>query len=398
MSQEHPLVLFLDDLQWADAATIPFLQRFATSPDLHHVMLIGAYRTNEVNENHPLNETLKQFREAGRVLKEIELGPFQLGDLQDLLARSLSCSIEESTRLQRSRLPRREVIRFSLMSSLQGLYNDGLLRFDMGRGRWVWDMGPIQARQITDNVVDVMSRKVQELPEETQQMLQLAACIGYECDLSTLATLSHRTKPETASVLWHSLASGLIFPLTQNYLFAEQEDSEADVRYSFAHTGIQRGSYVAMTESERQTVHWQIGQLMLEEISEDQREQRIFELVNHLNPGSVHIQTKEQQILLAELNLLASQKTYYSAAQDASYRYALEGIALLRPLENDGVDIWKNYYELTFDLYLRAANAAYLTGRYHEMESLSEGLIANARISSPGACLRNETLRQHFKR
>jgi PAS domain S-box-containing protein len=378
MASDHLLVLFLDDLQWADAATVPFLQRFASSPDLHHIMLIGAYRTNEIHENHPFREVLKQFKEAGNTLKEIELTPLELGDLESLLAKSLNCSLEESTSLAEITLAKTGGNPFFINEFLRGIYNDGLLRFDMERGGWVWDLPLIQTRQLTDNVVDVLSHKVKELPQETQQMLQLAACIGYECKLSTLATLSGRSKPETASILWHSLASGLIFPLTQDYLFAEQADSEADVRYSFAHAGIQQGSCAAMPEAERQAVHWQIGQLLLEEIPEDQREQRIFELLSHLNPGSIHLQTIEQRILLAELNLLASRKTYYSAAPEASYQYAHEGISLLRVLQDQGMNNWQEHYELTFDLYLRAANAAYLTGRYQEMESLSDELISNA--------------------
>jgi PAS domain S-box-containing protein len=378
MSREHPLVLFLDDLQWADTASLSFLQRFATSPDLHHFMLIGAYRANEIDKNHPLNEALQQFREAGGLLEEIELAPLQLGDLQNLLCKTLNRSLDELTPLAEITLAKTGGNPFFINEFLRGLYNDGLLRFEMGRGGWVWDMHPIQTRQITDNVLDVMSRKVKELPDETQRMLQLAACIGYECNLSTLATLSHRTRPETASVLWQSLASGLIFPLSQNYIFAEQADSDADVHYSFAHTGIQQSSYVAMAEVERQTVHWQLGQLMLEEIPKDQREQRIFELVNHLNPGAVHIQTKEQRILLAELNLLASQKTSISAAQEAAYKYACEGMNQLALLEKQGTNIWREYYVLTFDLHFHAASAAYLTGRYEEMDKLSEILIGNA--------------------
>lgn len=378
MSADHPLVLFLDDLQWADGATVPFLQRFASSTHLHHVMLIGAYRTNEIPENHAVRDVLKQFREAGLSLKEVDLAPLQLGDLQNLLARSLNCSLEESATLAEITLAKTGGNPFFISEFLRGIYNDGLLRFDMERGSWAWDLPRIKTCQMTDNVVDLMSHKVRELPAETQQMLQLAACIGYECRLSTLAALSHRSKPEAASVLWQSLASGLIFPLTQNYLFAEQEDSQAEVRYSFAHAGIQQGSYMSMPESDRQAVHWQIGQLLLEEIPEDQREHRIFELVNHLNPGSVHIQTKEQRILLAELNLLASQKTYDSAAPEASYRYAHKGISLLQVLQDQGTNIWQEHYELTFDLYLRAANASYLTGKYQEMESLSDELISNA--------------------
>jgi len=378
MSEEHPLVLFLDDMQWADAASISFLQRFASSPDLHHVMLIGAYRANEIVADHPFNEALNQFKDSGGVVNEIELTPLQLEDLQNLLIKSLNCSFEESTPLAEVTIAKTGGNPFFVNEFLRGIYNDDLLRFDMERGGWVWDLPQIKTRQLTDNVLDVMSGKVKELPEETRQILRLAACIGYEFNLPTLAALSHQTKPEIAAVLWHSLASGLIFPLTQNYIFAEQADAEENVRYSFSHTGIQQGMYALIPESEKQSIHWQIGQLLLEEIPDEQREQRIFDLVNHLNLGSGQIQTNEQRLRLAELNLLAARKSFFSAAHDASHEYAQAGLSFLEALDGQGARVWRDHYQLAFNLYLRAAAASYLMKRYDEMESLCEILLANA--------------------
>ncbi len=376
MREEGPLVLFLDNMQWVDSASVSFLQRFASSTDLHHVLLIGAYRTNEVTEDHPLSESLKQLK--GDTVHEVALAPLQVQDVQNLLIRSLNCSFKESKPLAEITMIKTSGNPFFINEFLRGIYTDGLLKFDMGRGGWTWDLPQIQTRQLADSMVSVTSGKINELPEETQKMLQLAACIGDTFDLSQLASLSHQTKPETASALWPALASGLIFPLTQNYIFAEQPDSDAEVRYSFSHSGIQQSIYALIPNAEKSSTHWQIGQRLLEQIPESQREGRIFELVNQLNAGSENIQTKEQRLLAAELNLLASQKTSVSAAQGASLKYAREGIKQIEWLEVQRIDTWQDHYSLTFDLYFHAASASYLTGAYEEMETLSDLLIAKA--------------------
>lgn len=378
MSVEHPLVLFLDNLQWMDAASASFLVHFTRSPQLHHVMLIGAYRSNEITPDHPLNESLKRYKDSGGIVREIKLAPLQLDDVQNLLIKCLTCSRPESIQLTEVTLARTAGNPFFINEFLRGTYTDGLLRFDMERGGWTWDLPQIQTRQLMDNVVDVMAAKVKDLPEDTRRMLQLAACIGYEFDLPLLATLSDLTKPETASVLWHSLTSGLIFPLTQNYLFAEQIEAEVDVRYSFSHVGIQQGIYSLIPESEKESIHWRIGQYLLKEIPENQREGRIFELVNHLNLGAGQVQTSEQRLLLTELNLLAAQRSFFSAAHEASYQYSQAGLTFLHTLEQEGIHMWQDHYQLAFQLRLRAATASYLIKRYSEMESLCEILLSNA--------------------
>ena len=378
MSADHPFILFMDNLQWMDAASVSFLQHFNRSPHLHHMMLIGAYRANEITPNHPLSDLLKQYRDSDRSLREIRLGPLQLNEVQELLIKSLNCSQAESIQLSEITLVRSAGNPLFIIEFLRDIYNAGLLRFNMGRGGWVWDLPQIQRRRLIDNVVDVTSSKVQDLPADTQQILRRAACIGYEFDLSLLATLSHRTWPETAAVLWQSLTSGLIFPLTGNYIFAEQAEAEADVRYSFSHPGIQQSIYALTPDQDKASTHWDLGQYLLREIPEAQRESRIFELTHHLNLAAGYIQTNEQRLLLAELNLLAAQKTFFSAAPDASYKYSQAGLSFLHALEQAGVPIWQDHYQLTFQLHLRAATGLYLTKRYDETEDLCDILLANA--------------------
>jgi PAS domain S-box-containing protein len=358
MSAEHPLVVFLDDLQEADLASCLFLQRFVGSQELHHVMLVGAYRANQLSPEHPFSRFLHQFRESGRGIKEIKLDPWSLPDIQNLLAQSLSCPIQETISLAEVTLAKTDGNPFFIDEFLHTIYHEGLLRFDRERQGWVWDLPHIQSRRIADNVVDLMAGKIQEFPEETRETLCLAACIGYEFDLTTLSALVKRTKPETASALWPSLSSGLVFPLTENYVFAEEAGSDMDVRYSFAHSAIQQVMYGLNSEEEKQFIHRQIGQHLLVKIPEDQREQRVFELVSHLNLGSTLIQTNEERLELAQLNLLAGQKANGSAAHDAAYKYLQAGLAELRTVPN----YWDHYYSLAFDLYSACAEAAYLNG------------------------------------
>src|SRR5215212_401714 len=378
MSEEHPFVLFLDNLHWADAASIAFLQWFASSADLHHIMLIGAYRANELSDHHPLKASLRQFKESGGLVNEVEIGPLQLEDVQNLLLKSLNCSLEESLPLAEVAIKKTGGNPCVINEFLQGIYNDGLLKFDTDRGNWVWNLSQIQIRPLTDSVMQVISAKITELPGATQRLLMLAACIGDKFDLSTLAELTHQNRTEAASILWHALASGLIFPLTQNYILAEQPDTDAEIRYSFAHSGIQQGLVSLIQAEEKASIHWEISRHLLSRIPEDQREQQIFDLVNQLNPASSKMQTREQRLLTAELNLLASQKTSVSAAHEAAYKYAREGMNQLALLEKVGLRIWREYYALTFDLHFYAASASYLTGRYEEMDTLSEILIRNA--------------------
>jgi serine/threonine protein kinase len=199
MSAEHPLVLFLDNLQWMDAASVSFLQHFNRSPHLHHLMLIGAYRANEITLDHPLNDSLKRYKDSGGRVREIRLAPLQWNDVQDLLIKSLNCSQAESTQLVEITLAKTAGNPLFIIEFLRDIYNNGLLHFDMEHGGWIWDLPQIQRLRLIDNVVDVTSSRIKDLPADTQQMLQLAACIGYEFDLSLLASLSHRTRPEAAS-------------------------------------------------------------------------------------------------------------------------------------------------------------------------------------------------------
>ena len=380
---EHPLLMFLDDLQWADSASLAFLQKYATLTDAHHMMFIGTYRENEVNEDHPLALAMSGYMKDGGAIHFMELAPLTLHDLQTLLAETLRCSAEETKPLAESTFAKTGGNPFFVNEFLKALYNEDLITFNRERGAWAWDIAQIQMRPSTDNVADLMSAKAKQLPEETQLALKLAACIGHKFDLTTLAAVADETEHDIASALWPALTAGLIFPLSANYVLAQQTvpESLADLalEYSFAHANIQQALYNLLPESEREMIHWKIGQRMLKEISLDEREAKCFDLLNQLNPGLSQVRTNEQRLELADLNLLAGRKAFFSAAHDASYKYTQTGLSLLEEMEAQGISIWRDHYQLALNLHIQGTTASYLTNHFDEMNRLGEVITQNAR-------------------
>ncbi len=379
---QHPLVMFLDDMQWADSASLNFLQGYANIPNAHHMLFIGSYRENEVNEEHPLALAMNEYLSDGSPIHFLELKPLMSADLQRLIAETLHCSIEQAGPLAEATLAKTGGNPFFVNEFLKSLYQEDLIRFDMQRGTWTWEIPRIQMRPSTDNVVELMLAKAKQLPDETQQTLKIAACIGHKFDLSTLAAIAGKSEHDISSVLWPALTAALIFPLTSKYLLTQQstpqELAALALEYSFAHTNIQQALYTLVSEEDRSFLHWQAGQCMLNEISLDDREAHIFDLLNQLNPGRGQIRTNEQRLQLADLNLLAARRAFFSAAHEASHNYSQLGLSILRELEAHGLDVWQEKYMLTLQLHLQGATAAYLVNRFDQMEELCEALLKKA--------------------
>ncbi len=371
---EHPLILVLENLHWADAASASFFQRFLGLSDLHHFMLIGSYRNDEVEDGQPFASTLKDYREANGSFEEINLTPLSLPDVQQWLVESLHCSEAAAQPLAEVVVAKTGGNPFFIKEFLNAVQRESLIRFDLQNGAWVWDLAQIQTRQLTDNVGELMAEKAKQLPQETQTLLQLAACIGPEFDLNRLAILSGRSKEQAAELLWHALAGGLVFPISENYLLAENISAGLNIRYAFAHTGIQQAMYLSLNEAERQSLHWKIGQLLLQETTEEKREQRAFEVVNQLNLGLQYALTEAERISLANLNLIAGQKAKSSAAHDAAYQYLQTGLKTL----GNTPEIWQTQHNLAFSLHILCAEAASLTDKTNEMEVLLNTALKHA--------------------
>ncbi len=383
---EHPLVVFLDDLQWADRASLKLIELLMTSVDTDNLLLIGAYRDNEVSATHPLLLTLHEIRNKGAMVNQIVLAPLTLPDITQYTADTLNCSLETARQLSELILAKTSGNPFFMNEFLKSLYTEALLEFDAQERGWQWDIAQIQARNITDNVVELMTNKLQKLEEDTQQVLTLAACIGNQFDIQTLAIISEKSPQTTASNLWAAIAEGLILPLGDAYKLIDFDieglADELSVEYKFAHDRIQQAAYALIPEAKKQSVHWHVGQLLLQNTPLDEREQKIFDIVNQLNQGRDRLEHQTDLDELAQLNLIAGQKAKASAAYQSAFNYLQISIGLLNlPYSSllEGEDSWQYQYDLTLTIYLETAEVACLCNHLEEVEKWTEVILQKAK-------------------
>jgi predicted ATPase/serine phosphatase RsbU (regulator of sigma subunit)/tRNA A-37 threonylcarbamoyl transferase component Bud32 len=378
---EHPLVIFLDDLQWADSATLQLLQLIMTDVQLQYLFAIGAYRDNEVSAAHPLMLTINEIQKTGGVINSISLLPLKLNDISRLIADTLKCDIEKAQPLANLVQQKTEGNPFFINEFLKSLYAEKLLQFRATssyqggtKGEWHWDLKQIQAKGITDNVVELMAGKIQQLSQPTQELLKFAACIGNQFDANTLAIVSGNSVKITNGKLLEAIGENLIIPMGDDYKLLEVEEVGEDlkVNYKFLHDRIQQAAYSLIPEVEKQVVRYLIGQLLLRNTLPEQREHKIFDIVNHLNFGSELIAEQSQRNELAALNLFAGKKAKASAAYKSALDYFLAGRQLL------SADSWQTQYDLTLDLYQEAAESAYITTDFDRMEELATPVLQQA--------------------
>ncbi|MBD2579322.1 AAA family ATPase [Oscillatoria sp. FACHB-1406] len=367
---EHPLVIFLDDLQWADRASLQLIKLLMTAPDNHYLFVIGAYRDNEVSEAHPLMLTIDEIQKAKEIVNFIQLSALDLPNINQLIADATKCLPQQSLPLAELILAKTNGNPFFINEFLEALYKEQLLKFDFDRGSWQWNLEQIQARNITDNVVELMTDRAKKIAEETKQVLKLAACIGNQYDLQTLAIVSQKSAQETAKNLWPAIVEGLILPLSDAYKPIELDvdgwEEKVNVKYKFAHDRIQQAVYSLIPPTEKQAVHWQVGKLLLQNTPLDKQEQKIFDLVNQLNWGLDLIEAQKERSELARLNLIAGKRAKASSAYKSASHYLQIGLKLLDK------NSWQEQYDLGLDLYVEAAEAAYLNDEFEQTEALAK--------------------------
>lgn len=418
----HPLAIFLDDLQWADGASLKLIELLLTSSDVG-LLLIGAYRDNEVNAAHPLRLSLENIQKEGAIIQKIILNSLELETVNRWLADTLKASCEMTQDLAELIQVKTGGNPFFTTEFLQALYTEDLLNFDYEHKRWTWDVNQVQKRNFTDNVVELMVAKIQKLPPETQEVLKLAACIGNQFELEILAVIWQTSTRETALNLQEAVAEGLIQPLGNEYksillealenkplakveltplnlpetegrnltpsplrgglergssYFGNRCDEknkagQLKVEYQFGHDRIQQAAYSLIPNEFKQRVHLQIGQLLLQNTTESQTEEKIFDVVNQLNHGSELVKNQQQRDQIAKLNLIAGQKAKSSTAYQPALMYLQQGVVWL------GSDGWQRQYETTLALSVEGAEAAYLCGQYKEMERLVVTVLQKAK-------------------
>ncbi|MEH2339977.1 trifunctional serine/threonine-protein kinase/ATP-binding protein/sensor histidine kinase [Nostoc sp.] len=367
-TKEHPLVMFLDDLQWADSASLKLMQLLMSESARGYLLLIGAYRDNEVSITHPLMFTLEEINKAKATINTITLAPLSPSSLNELVADTLTCSLEVAQPLTQLVYQKSKGNPFFSTQFFKALYEDNLIVFDRELGYWQSDIVAVKALSLTDDVVEFMALQLQKLPTATQNILKLAACIGNQFDLATLAIVSEQSQLETSSDLWRALQEGFILPQSEIYKFyvgQEIEDglkSSQTISYKFLHDRIQQAAYSLIPNAQNQAIHLQIGELLLNNTPIEKQEERIFEIVNQLNIGVKLIIKQSDREQLAQLNLLAGQKAKLSTAYTAAIEYISFGIQLLT------TDSWERKYALALALHEEAASAAYLIGEFDKVE------------------------------
>jgi PAS domain S-box-containing protein len=381
---EHPLVIFLDDLQWADSASLKLLQLLMQ--DRGHLLVLGAYRDNEVSGAHPFMLTVDEIVKSGAVVNTITLQPLSLADLKQLVADTLICDLSLAGPLTELVYQKTKGNPFFSTQFLKSLYEEGQIIFDPpvsplnkggSKGGWQCDIAQARLTHASD-VVEFMAVQLQKLPAKTQDVLKLAACIGAQFDLDTLAIVNEELPEQTASTLWRALQEELILPLTEGYkCFIPTHDrshieSITNPAYRFLHDRVQQAAYSLIPENQKQATHLKIGQLLLQNYSEIEREEKLFDIVGHLNQGIELINQLSEREALAKLNLEAGGKARSSTAYAAANIYLQTGIDLLT------ANCWQSQYELTLNLYVAAAETAYLNADLEGMEQMAAQVLQKA--------------------
>lgn len=383
-TQKHPLVIFLDDLQWADLASLKLMQLLMTTNEISYLLLIGAYRDNEVSATHPLILTIENICKTESIVNTITLNSLNQSDLNQLIADTLNCSTTVALPFTQLVYLKTQGNPFFSHQFIKSLYEDGLISFNFDCRYWQCDIAQIQALAITNDVVEFMAMQLQKLPESTQSVLKLAACIGNQFNLDTLAKINQKSQIETAVDLWKALLEEFIIPTTKIYNFFQSNlvDSqqlpavcnyeEQKFSYRFLHDRVQQAAYTLIPDQEKQSTHLKVGQLLLKNSSEKEIEENIFEIVNQLNIAIDLITVQSEKYAVAQLNLIAGSKAKSATAYDAAFKYLKTGLSLL------AADSWQHEYNLTLDLYVEAVEAAYLNIRPEQAITYIEIVNKNA--------------------
>jgi len=376
---EHPLVMFLDDLQWADSASLRLMQLLVAESATGYLLVIGAYRDNEVFAAHPLMLTLDAMAKAGATVNTITLEPLSSESLNHLVADTLNCDPSWARPLADLVAQKTQGNPFFATQFLKALHQDGLIEFDRVAGYWQCDIVRVREAALTDDVVEFMALQLQKLPPGTQNVLKLAACVGNQFDLGNLAVVSQQLETETAADLWKALQEGLILPESEVYKFymgrerREETENLEVVNYKFLHDRVQQAAYSLIPEQERSRAHYQIGQLLSQQISPAAIEEQIFSVVNQLNYGIALIEDQTKRDDLAQLNLTACRKARAATAYQAAREYAAIGLNLL------GERAWQRQYEMTLNLHDIAAEVASLCGEFDQMNQWIDTVIHHTR-------------------
>ncbi len=376
---DHPLVVFLDDLQWADTASLALIERLMKQT---YLLLLGAYRNNEVSPSHPLTLTVEALQQSQIPTHILTLAPLQFDHVNQLVAETLTYPLEDAKPLSNLIYQKAKGNAFFITQFLKALHSEGQLSFDSRLGRWTYDIADITALTLTEDVVTLMAQQLQKLPTASQTVLKLAACVGNQFELDTLAMVAQMSSTEVAQALWPALQEGMVLPIDQAYKFFQGQDA-SDLKqpinssYRFLHDRIQQAAASLIAATDKRETHLKIGQLLLQNTPLEERENRVFDIVNHLNAGFCFDAGAGQYDAmfiesLARLNLMAGEKARKANAISTAAEYFTLGI---EHLPEDG---WRSCYSLAFDLHRESGKCQYLIGNFAASQRLLKVALEQA--------------------
>lgn len=358
---KHSLVMFLDDLQWADNSSLNFIENILLDKETNHLLIIGAYRDNEVNATHPLQLSIDSLNKNKVSLKILTLEPLLLENVQELLYDTLPKSQNNIQDLAHCIFAKTHGNPFFINEFLKIIHQKEILIFSYEQGSWKWDLDKIQHQSATDNVIELLTAKIDLLPKHSKELLKTGSCFGHQFDFKTLQIINDHTSSQIAEQLWQAIKANLIYPQEESYktlgLIGLEEVTELDtsvLHYNFTHDKVQQAAYELIEEKDRPEIHLKIGRLLIKDKPLIEEDERLFEVLKHFNHSISLINDVEERLVLAQYNFWAGQKAKRASAYDAANKYLTAGIRLLKPIN------WEKYYDLAFQMYKELATCKYL--------------------------------------
>jgi len=389
-TKEAPLVIFVDDLQWADSASLNLIKVLMTDRSLPHLLMIGAYRNNETPPSHPLMLMVEDIEKEKGLVRRLELNELDFNSILQITTETLHTDNERAAPLARVLQEKTGGNPFFLIELLKNLYQEKQIYFSFEEKRWVWTIQSIKEVESSENVIELMIKKIMLLPEETQSTLTLAAAIGVKFDLHIIARHLKQSLGKTLGILWKAISDELIAPTDENYkLIISNEHGSYDteelkgieIGFEFMHDRIQQAAYMMLGSSRQAKLHYRIGKLLLEAIPAQKQEEMIFAITSHFNSGLNEIEDDKEKLMIATMNLKACKKAKASAA----FNTAFECIDAARRLLHE--NSWKEHYELAYQVFLESAECAFLVKRFDMVSVLSKVILENARTKQDKARL-----------
>lgn len=381
-SPDRPLVMFLDDLQWADLASLKLIEVLMSDPENKYMLVIGAMREDELQAGDPLFTTIQEVQRTGLPVRRIVVQPLDVRHVNDFVTDALHLDPEETQPLAGMVHQKTGGNPFFAGEFLKSLYEDGILTFDLEKQSWEWDLDQLRTREITDNVVTLMTGKIRRLGTATQTAVTAAACIGGQFDLPTLAAALQQTDGQTADDLWQAVEEGLLFPVSEAYKFVHQAEDQqvrdhlpseyAVATYKFSHDRVRQAARELLANGDAIRLHQRIGRSLLVRMERAPSEELLFDVVYHLNAAAGLIETDEERDRLARLNLQAGDRAKASTAIDAALRY------FSTACEVSGEGLWKRQPDLAYQVNLERAEGEGLVGNFEHSEALFDGVITRA--------------------